>query len=271
MFSTKTFYAVALLAALTEAQLPQECFLHSDVFDSVKKGNYESDLPLLELRYDPEFDLDHIAGLLDDKGELVGVQMVHKSFNFEETLTLRSIGGEGTQRNNLNLAIKANPPIEEFAVVYDPDFGHVCNVIIGFDNTKVEVSKDARMFELAKRTSDRCKVDWDLLDNTRVIYNMGEEYPIVGFHGRTKDDRLVDVGVIWLDTNNEKCQERLPPEYLDQMLKEGLPTPEQAWMNLSDEQKQQGKELEALMTFHSLTEAKTKQKEILHKLQKAID
>lgn len=215
MFSTKSFYAVALIAALTEAQLPQECFLHSDVYDGVKNGRYESDLPLLELRYDPDFDLDHIAGLLDDKGEIVGVQMVHKSFDFEETLSLRSIGGKGTQKNILNFATRANPPIEEFAVVYDPDFGHVCNVIIGFDNKIVEVSKDARLVELATNTSDRCKVDWDLLDNTRVIYNKGEDYPIVGFQGRTSEDRLVDVGVIWLDTLNEKCQERLPPEYLD--------------------------------------------------------
>ena len=40
---------------------------------------------------------------------------------------------------------------------------------------------------------------------------------------------------------------------------------------LSEGQREDGKELEALMTFHSLTQSKEKQQEIQEKLAEAID
>ena len=38
-----------------------------------RHGQYESDLPLLELKYDPDMELDSVTGLLNKSGELVGV------------------------------------------------------------------------------------------------------------------------------------------------------------------------------------------------------
>jgi len=36
-------------------------------------GRYESDLPMLELKYDPDSSIESITGLLAKTGELVGV------------------------------------------------------------------------------------------------------------------------------------------------------------------------------------------------------
>lgn len=88
----------------------------------------------------------------------------------------------------------------------------------------------------------------------------------MGFHGRMQNDRLVDLGVIWLDTINRKCWEKLPEQYLD-----WVPSDQEAYDNLSDETKEKGMEVEALMTFHSLQEAKKKQQDVRKKLDDAID
>ena len=71
------FTTLSILATLAYAQLPQECFLHSDQMGGTRHGQYESDLPLLEMKYDPEMDLDTVTGLLDRSGELVGIQLTH--------------------------------------------------------------------------------------------------------------------------------------------------------------------------------------------------
>ena len=51
---------------------------------------------------------------------------------------------------------------------------------------------------------------WDEDEDVSIGLFADPNYPIVGFHGRTQDNRLVDLGVIWLDSKNEDCQERLP-------------------------------------------------------------
>lgn len=54
-------------------------------------------------------------------------------------------------------------------------------------------------------------------------------------------------------------------------MQEGIPTATEAWEKLTDEQKEDGEELEALMTFHSLTQAKQEQADIREQLADAID
>ena len=49
-------------------------------------------------------------------------------------------------------------------------------------------------------------------DVKAVSMEVDPEHPIVGFHGRTKDNDLIDLGVIWLDTTNPKCEKKLPIE-----------------------------------------------------------
>ena len=73
------FTALSVLVTLANAQLPQECFLHSDQMGGTRHGQYESDLPLLEMKYDPEMELDTVTGLLDKSGDLVGIQLAHVS------------------------------------------------------------------------------------------------------------------------------------------------------------------------------------------------
>ena len=69
----------------------------------VRHGQYESDLPLLELKYDPDMEVTSITGLLTETGELVGVQLEHDDVLWNESLPLRSIGGMGSRKNKLEL------------------------------------------------------------------------------------------------------------------------------------------------------------------------
>ena len=157
-------------------------------------------------------------------------------------------------------------PIDMIAIVYDVDFEYVCNIFISFDA--------GEYMSLAKSHTDSgCELDLDAIDNVDNAFILVSEvdYPIVGFHGRTQNDKLTDLGVIWLDANNENCQKRLPLDVQQKMMEEGIPTAEEAWEKLSDKQKMDGKELEALMTYHSLTQSKQTQMEIREKLQVAID
>lgn len=98
-------------------------------------------------------------------------------------------------------------------------------------------------------------MDENNMDHAFVLY-AEEDYPIVGFHGRTENDRLVDLGVIWLDAKNEDCQERLPLEVQKKMMEEKIPTAQEAWDKLTEEDKNRGTDLEALMTYHSMMETK---------------
>ena len=66
-FSTAIVAAVLSLAETCLAQLPQECFLHSEVHGadlSRKFGRYQSDLPSLETDFDPVMEVDAITAYL---------------------------------------------------------------------------------------------------------------------------------------------------------------------------------------------------------------
>ena len=136
--------------------------------DEIRHGKYQSDLPELEMKYDPEFDLSRVVGSLNSDGELVGISLEHASYDLKQKLPLKTIGGLGTQKNGFDFTAR---PIEEIAIVYDPDFEYVCNVYIGYDNKQVEISKDARFEALSKDKSGKCDIDWETMDNAVVIYN----------------------------------------------------------------------------------------------------
>ena len=193
------------LAFFAHAQLPQECFLHSDQMGGVKHGQYESDLPLLELNYDPDMKINTIYGLLDQQKDLVGVQMLHYSESWNENLLLRHVGGVGHSKHSVELKDKYNEDnISLIAIVYDPSFQYVCDVFIGFGDQSPEIVNLS-----GNKNDESCRLNWDSLDNAFVLY-AEQEYPIVGFHGRKHNDRLADLGVIWLDKENKSCQQRLP-------------------------------------------------------------
>ena len=126
-------FTLSLAMTLASAQLPQECFLHSDQMGSVGHGQYESDLPLLELKYDPDMELDSVTGLLGKSGELVGVQLKHVSEAWSEELKLRHVGGSGVSKNKVSFREGHESPIEMVAIVYDVNFEYVCNIYLGFD------------------------------------------------------------------------------------------------------------------------------------------
>ena len=77
--------------------------------------------------------------------------------------------------------------------MYDDNFEYVCNVYIGID------SPNEKVISLSKDIVNPCEIDWDVLDNAFVMY-AEDDYPIVGFHGRTENEKLADLGVIWLDS-----------------------------------------------------------------------
>ena len=155
----------------------------------VRHGQYESDLPLLELKYDPDMQNNTVTGLLTKTGELVGIEFSHISEEWNENLTLRSIGGMGIRKNKVDLNEYGGWDISMIGIVYDPEFKYVCNVVLGFEDEVVSLSQDL---------ANPCAMNFEQMDNAMVLYTE-DDYPIVGFHGRTENNRLVDLGVIWLD------------------------------------------------------------------------
>ena len=107
----------------------------------------------------------------------------------------------GDNKNKVNLRAgltTSSENISLIAIVFDPTFSFVCDMVLGY--------KDGSKVSLADANDDSCKLDWDVLDNAYVLYTDEKSYPIVGLHGlKTKDSkqsRLADLGVIWLDTEN---------------------------------------------------------------------
>ena len=68
-----------------------------------------------------------------------------------------------------------------------------------------------------------------------MLYAEPDEYPIVGFQGRTHNQRLTDLGMIWLDKDNENCQHALPMDVKLKMLEDGIPSAEEAFAKLTHE------------------------------------
>jgi len=62
----------------------------------------------------------------------------------------------------------------------------------------------------------------------------------------------MQLGLIWLDAFNPNCKKRLSLKEQKEMYDGGVPTAMESWLRLSDAQKRQGKELEGLLTFHSI-------------------
>ena len=67
----------ALCCAFANAQLPKECFLHSELFGVATEGQYMSDLPTLLETYDPQMHLDEVKGFLHQDGSIGGIQLAH--------------------------------------------------------------------------------------------------------------------------------------------------------------------------------------------------
>ena len=79
---------------------------------------------------------------------------------------------------------------------------------------------------------------------------MTDEYPLVGLHGYFdyRSDRVIDLGVIWFDTNNSNCKRQMtaPPDMHSTM------TAEEAFKKMTSQERQKGKDVEELLMFHSL-------------------
>lgn len=75
-------------------------------------------------------------------GELVGIEFSHISEEWNENLTLRSIGGMGIRKNKVDLNEYGGWDISMIGIVYDPEFKYVCNVVLGFEDEVVSLSQD---------------------------------------------------------------------------------------------------------------------------------
>ena len=148
---------------------------------------------MLELEYEPGMTLKSISGFLTEDGILNGLQLELADRTGSKSLT-HQIGGSGSK-------IHTEPitgPMEALSIMYSSDY--VCNVVLKVDGRTKSLSEDK---------SGACDIDKNS-DIQLVVLKSEEDHPIVGFHGRTKDDKLLDLGLIWLDRLNTQCQETLP-------------------------------------------------------------
>lgn len=152
-------------------------------------GSYMSDLPLLEFRYDPKWDLESVKGYLSESGALNGIQITH--INPRNTkVPLNIIGAEDGRQHKSSFSSSDATAI---SIMYTEEF--VCNVAFTTSDNRVEM--------LSESLEDSCNALDDGVDTT--VLKLDKDYPLVGFHGRERDNHLVDLGVIWLDSRNENC------------------------------------------------------------------
>ena len=152
-----------------------------------------SDLPILEFKYDPEWDMDSVKGYLSDSGALNGIQLTH--INPRNTkVPLNIIGADDGRQHKTSFSTREATAI---SIMYSDAF--VCNVAFTTSDNRVEM--------LSESLEDSCTAEDEGINAT--VLKLDKDYPLVGFHGRERDNHLVDLGVIWLDANNRKCQRPL--------------------------------------------------------------
>ena len=88
----------------------------------------------------------------------------------------------------------------------------------------------------------------------------------MGFHGRRDATHLLDLGVIWLDTENQACSAKMRSAN-----KQGNQSGEAAYDSLSSEQKEKGEDMEALHTFRTIMESQLHQGHIMSALEIEIN
>ena len=163
---------------------------------SMRLGRYESDLPVLELQYGPELTLKSITSLLTDDGVLNGIQLELGEKSGDETLKMRKIGGEGSQEKRHEIT----EDVDGIFIIHDNDV--VCDI---------KLTMGADIISLSEDDTGLCDLDINPnVDYTELQFD--EDYPMVGLHGKSHHDNLLNLGVIWLDRLNPMCQERLPLE-----------------------------------------------------------
>ena len=183
-------------------------------------------------------DLSSVKAYLSDGGKLAGLKATLNTEDGYEKLPLTHIGGKGSRTKNFGLR---NSP-DMISILYDD--WYVCNVILH--------TKDGPSTSLAKNPD--CQSGKPGISETSL--KIKASHPLVGFHAHQGyNDQLMQLGVIWLDANNPECKKRLSLKEQKEMYEGGVPTAMESWLRLSDAQKRQGKELEGLLTFHSIIQS----------------
>ena len=127
-FSNTAFLvAFAGLQQATKAQLPQSCFLHGAIHgnDNDRSGDYVSNLPMLELYYDPEMKLSKITSYLTADGEISGIQVSHEKAELNQKLDLNIVGEESSSTHDKEFD---QPP--EY-VLFSWDSSKICDIGVG--------------------------------------------------------------------------------------------------------------------------------------------
>ena len=120
-FPTTLALTALSMIDICNGQLPQECFLHSTAHGGNSKNQryvteYMSDLPLLQMNYDPLMKLKSITGFVKNDGVLTGVQLEHTNDTYSEKLVLEKIGGISSSQQKLQMMDEA---LNFISIVYN--------------------------------------------------------------------------------------------------------------------------------------------------------
>ena len=126
--------------------------------------------------------------MLSDDGTLLGLQLELADQSGDESLYLNQIGGTGTRVNTIDFT-SLNGQLEMINILYDTDV--VCDVELVVDGISHNLSKD---------TSGHCDFLSPEIQVSELLFE--DDHPLVGLHGRTHMDQLLDLGIIWHDRLN---------------------------------------------------------------------
>ena len=182
--------AATLLATLTQAQLPRQCFLVTPMHgpDIRDDSEYMSDLPMLTRQFQPDMKLSSVIAIENTvDNSLVGVEMDLK--NHSTLLDLKVISAEIETSESRKFDIYE--PFEQVKIVTNKR--GVCNVVI---------KQGPEEISLAKNTS-KCDSSQDDVEVTSMA--ISKVAPLVGFHAAVGQTGINQLGLIFYDTISPSC------------------------------------------------------------------
>ena len=119
----------------------------------------------------------------------------------------------------------------------------------------IEFGSGKYIHDFVETVEDACAA----FDSTKsLMLFIDEFYPLVGFHGTADSKHIKSLGLIWYDSRNPDCYEKLSNQAHLEMLESGGLSYEESYDALSNSETKNALSLEAILTFNQLSEGDEK-------------
>ena len=171
-------------------------------------GTYVSDLPMLEMYYDPEMSLAKIYSSLSSAGALNGIRLTHENKTYAQKLDLSLIGGTGIRDHFMYYKEDEQPEFVDIRW----NSSYVCDISVGLGH---------HIEDFVETATEPCG---DKADVQQILLGQDKDYPLVGFHGTENNGRISNIGLIWLNKLDPICQEKFSGKFREEIMVDGMPT-----------------------------------------------